>query len=336
MNGTLLTWVKQIRAIKLLVLGAQALSQTESKKYIRILVTELFPRLCKQRIVLTDSDIHPAVKSTDGKQYISIPYNLFEQYLLLGQQYYIEHREWQQLSTFTNMMLDCCGYSKSPSIPAYSSRFQHLNQKRHRLHIDTHHHTPQLLHISIVFMLEFKAVTADFIRLSNEYYRAVCMLDDAGSQEKSCLIPICAIKPTGLKDHGYQDINTALQPEYCEPPSPATGDDSSDAEDHVSSDAINQNNKRTRTISSSSSTEKRRKLMAYPDRGGEGLDSYCMGGVDNALQILSQAADCMRHAVELWDWALKVVLPEGKSLEQMYGSWEQGKRVAIRGNAYVG
>ncbi|KAK4510502.1 uncharacterized protein ATC70_004933 [Mucor velutinosus] len=311
-----------IRAIKLLVLGAQALSQTESKKYIRTLVTELFPRLCKQRIVLTDSDIHPAVKSTDGKQYISIPYNLFEQYLLLGQQYYIELREWHHLSIFTHMMLDCCGYSKSSLAPidnANSSRFQHLHQKRHYLHIDTHHQMPQLLHISIVFMLEFKAVTADFIRLSNEYYRAVCMLDDSSSHEKSCLIPICSMK--SITDRGHQDVNTAIQPEYYQAPSRATAD-SNEQDERVNSDTINENNKRSRSPSSSS-TEKRRKLMAYPYRGGEGLDSYCMGGVDNALQILSQAADCMRHAVGLWDWALKVALPENKSLDQLYGSWEK-------------
>ncbi|CAO3644085.1 unnamed protein product [Mucor fragilis] len=309
-----------IRAIKLLVLGAQALSQTESKKYIRVLVTELFPRLCKQRIVLTDSDIHPAVKSTDGKQHISIPYNLFEQYLLLGQQYYIERREWHHLSTFTHMMLDCCGYSKSAHRPN-SSRFQHLHQKRHYLHVDTHHPMPQLLHISVVFMLEFKAVTADFIRLSNEYYRAVCMLDN-GSEEKSCLIPICAMKSAGSKDHGYRDINTAIQPEYYLAPPPSIADSSSNQDEQVDGVVVNENNKRSRSLSTSS-TEKRRKLMAYPDRGGEGLDAYCMGGVDNALQILSQAADCMRHAVELWDWALKVALPESKSLDQLYGSWEQ-------------
>ncbi|KAL9539152.1 hypothetical protein MBANPS3_010431 [Mucor bainieri] len=315
-----------IKAIKLLVLGAQALSQAESKKYIRILVTELFPRLCKQRIVLTDSDIHPAVKSTDRKQYISIPHNLFEQYLLLGQQYYIERREWLHLATFTDMMLDCCGYSKLPSAPpthhrSSSNRFQHLYQKRHYLHVDTHHQTPQLLHISVVFMLEFKAITADFIRLSNEYYRAVCMLDDS-SREKSCLIPICTMKSTGgSKDHGYQDVNTAIQPEYYQATSPATVDSDSEQDDQEQQ-ALNANNKRSRSLSSSS-VEKRRKLMAYPDRGGEGLDSYCMGGVDHALQILSQAADCMRHAVELWDWAAKVALPEDKSLDQLYDSWEQ-------------
>ncbi|KAL7317404.1 hypothetical protein PS15m_003770 [Mucor circinelloides] len=311
-----------ITAIKLLVLGAQELGQAESKKYIRILVTELFPRLCKQRIVLTDSDIHPAVKSTDGKQHISIPYNLFEQYLLLGQQYYIERREWLHLTTFTNMMLDCCGYSKSVSASIQNSRFQHLHQKRHCLRIDSLQQTSQILHISVVFMLEFKAATADFIRLSDEYYRAVCMLDDS-SEEKSCLIPICAMKPTSSKQYGYRDTNTAIQPEFYPPPSPSNAN-SSDKDEENDGEIINENNKRTRSLSfSSSSTDKRRKLMAYPDRGGEGLDSYCMAGVDNALQILSKAADCMRHVVELWGWASKVALPENKSLDQLYGSWEQ-------------
>lgn len=325
--------MKQITAIKLLVLGAQALGQAESKKYIRILVTELFPRLCKQRIVLTDSDIHPAVKSTDGKQYISIPYNLFEQYLLLGQQYYIERREWLHLATFTNMMLDCCGYNKSLSASIQSSRFQHLHRKRHCLRIDSLYQTSQILHISIAFMLEFKAVAADFIRLSDEYYRAVCMLDDS-SEEKSCLIPICAMKPASSKQYGYRDTNTAIQPEFYQSPSPSNAN-SSDKDEENDGEIINENNKRARSLPFSSfSTDKRRKLMAYPDRGGEGLDSYCMGGVDNALQILSKAADCMRHVVELWDWASKMALPENKSLDQLYGSWEQGS-VAGKIKVYI-
>jgi len=182
-------------------------------------------------------------------------------------------------------------------------------------------------------MLEFKAVAADFIRLSDEYYRAVCMLDDS-SEEKSCLIPICAMKPASSKQFGYRDTNTAIQPEFYQPPSPSNVN-SSDKDEENDGEIINENNKRTRSLSfSSSSTDKRRKLMAYPDRGGEGLDSYCMGGVDNALQILSKAADCMRHVVELWDWASKVALPENKSLDQLYGSWEQGS-VAGKIKVYI-
>lgn len=319
------------------MLGAQSLAQVESKKYIRILITELFPRLCKQRIILTNSDIHPSVKSTDGKQYISIPWNLFEQYLLLGQQYYIERREWQNLSIFTDMMLDCCGYTKLGQIRFQSSlhnnRFQYMQQKRHYLYIDPNSEIQQL-NVSVAFMLEFKAIAADFIQFCNEYYRAVCMLDSP--EEKSCLIPICAIKP-GLKNNNYRGTNTAIQPEdyrFSSSPSAVIIDDGdNNVEDNY---RMNINKKRCRSpqLPSSNTTgrdsflvdlnNKRQKLVEFPDRGGEGLDSYCMGGVDNALQILSKAADCMRHVVELWDWASQMSLSDNKNLEQFYGGWEQG------------
>lgn len=279
------------------MLGAQNLNQSDSQKFIKILVTELFPRLCKQRILITDKSTQPSVKSTDGKQYIILPYHLFEQYLLLGQQYYIEHREWQELDYFTDIMLDCCGYTKlsQTRFPSHLYRFMYLQEKRSTLHT-----TPDL-NVTIAFMCEFKAVAAEFVQFSYEYYRAVCTLD---SDEKSCLIPICAIKPESL---------SAIQPDDYE--------DEEEEEDEEMEE-INMNNKRNNASIRNEYHSKRQKLVEYPDRGGQGLNSYCMGGVDHALQILSKAADCMRHIVELWDWASQL----SPDRDKIYSGWEEGNK----------
>jgi hypothetical protein len=295
------------------------LNQTESQKFIKILVIELFPRLCKQRILLTDKTAQPAVKSTDGKQYILLPYHLFDQYLLLGQQYYIEQREWQELNYFTDIMLDCCGYTKisQTRFPSHLYRFMYLQEKRSHLNIDSANNNLPELNVTIAFMCEFKAVVAEFIQFSYEYYRAVCTLDSSSGDEKSCLIPICAIKPNSL--HASTETmsdTTAIQPEdYTSSPSVEEDDDE-----------INSNNKRAPGFRRDSFSDyyhnKRQKLVEYPDRGGEGLNSYCMGGVDNALQILSKAADCMRHIVELWEWASQ--LSPDTEWDKIYSGWEEG------------
>jgi hypothetical protein len=300
------------------VLGAQGMSQSESKKYITVLVTELFPRLCKQRVLLVDKDVPPSVKSTDGKQYISLPYNLFEQYLLLGQQYYIERREWENLTNFTNMMLECCGYTKLGQIrfQSHVNKFQYIQEQRSHLGIDTNTKNYQELAVTVAFMCEFKAIAADFIQFCNEYYRAVCMLDS--TNEKSCLIPICAIKPANNASEcgHFTDTTTAIQPEDYRSSSSIEEDD----------DRLNANRKRGRSSSIIDLQNKRQKIIEMPDRGGQGLNSYCMGGVDQALQILSKAADCMRHSVELWDWAFSTA-PNG-SWTQIYSGWEEGRLIA--------
>lgn len=313
------------------------MSQRESRKYITILVTELFPRLCKQRILLLNKDVSPSVKSTDGKQYMSIPYNLFEQYLLMGQQYYTERREWKNLTDFTNMMLDCCGYTKLTQIqfPSHVSKFHYIQEKRCHLRIDPSAENPEELAVAIAFMCEFKAVAAEFIQCCNEYYRAVCMLDT--SDEKSCLIPICAIKPVMTNNTSesrpFADAITAIQPDDYHSHS------STSMEDDDESVRINLSNKRGRSSSPSSSSSrrnslathdpqqqqsqhKRQKIIEKSDGDDEGLNSYCMGGVDDALQILSKAADCMRHSVELWDWAFNMA-PNGPWC-RIYTGWEEG------------
>lgn len=73
------------------------------------LVTELFPRLCKQRLLLVRKDKVPSIKSTESKHYITLPYNLFEQFLLLGQRFYIKKHRWDDSAKFTCAMLSACG-----------------------------------------------------------------------------------------------------------------------------------------------------------------------------------------------------------------------------------
>lgn len=252
---------------------------------------------------MTDKNTQPTVRSTDGKQYILLPYPLFEQYLLLGQQYYIEHREWQELNYFTDIMLDACGYTKlsQTRFPNHLYRFAYLQEKRTSLHIDDTSSMPAL-NVMIAFMCEFKAVAAEFVQFSYDYYRAVCTLDNnavSSGDEKSCLIPVCAIKPLDLASNDEEDEE----------------------------DEINSNNKRMNNDNHHQFTEyennKRQKLVEYPDRGGEGLNAYCMGGVDNALQILSKAADCMRHIVELWEWASQ--LSPDTQWDKLYHGWEEGR-----------
>ncbi|KAI9350964.1 hypothetical protein BD770DRAFT_393997 [Pilaira anomala] len=337
-----------IRAIKLLVLGAQGISHSESKKYIKILVTELFPRLCKQRILLTHTDIQPCIRSTDGKQYILIPHNLFEQYLLLGQQYYIENRDWTELSYFTNCMLDCCGYTRLGQIgfQTHVSKFQYMQEKRGDIHLDFNSNDLKNLSVHVAFMCEFKAVAIEFIQFCNDYYRAVCTLDSVSDEERSCLIPICAIRPSvksqSLKSRYFTDVTTAIQPDGYRSSSGSSMDGGEEEEEEEDRYRNNLNNKRSRSLSSSpsSSTRKdpyidhthlhphqqqkhanKRPRVELPDRSGEGLNSYCMSGVDSALQILSKAADCMRHIVDLWDWAHQVS-PSGP-WNELYGDWEK-------------
>lgn len=291
------------------------MNQKERKDHIKILVTDLFPRLYKQRILLTQKNIQPTIRSTDGKQYIIIPYNLFEQYLLLGQQYYIENREWTELSNFTNCMLDCCGYTKLSKIgfQSHISKFQYMQEKRLQIRVDPNSENREDLIVSIAFIFELKVVAVEFIQFCYEYYRAVCTLDSTTGEKKSCLIPICAIKPALRNNTSerecFSDATTAIQPENYRSSSGSSIEEEENEEFH-----INANNKRSRSLSESFSSSERepdieintnkcQKMKFFNRGGGEGLDSYCMNGVDNALQILSKAADCMRHIVSLWNWA---------------------------------
>ncbi|KAI8066196.1 uncharacterized protein B0P05DRAFT_553331 [Gilbertella persicaria] len=145
------------------------------------------------------------------------------------------------------------------------------------------------LSIVATLMCEFMAATCQFVQFGYDYYKFVCGMDEQHkSQEKSCLIPVCSFQPNS--------------------PEVMTGQKRVTTEERTTLDFSNDNQ-----------PEKRPRLEEQ-DRG-QGLDSYCIRGVDEALQVLSQAADCLRHVVELWQWASTTI--SQKSLVDHLGGWEQ-------------
>jgi hypothetical protein len=151
------------------------------------------------------------------------------------------------------------------------------------------------------------AATSQFVQFGYDYYKYVCGTDDSNSssEEKSCLIPVCSFQPTTGPPlrAGYKRTQESEK---------TTLDFSDD------SSLLRRSDKRQRIESSSSSA-----TGDEDEEGrGQGLDSYCVKGVDNALQILSKAADCLRHMVELWSWATSKL--SQKTLVDHLGGWEQG------------
>ncbi|KAI9244818.1 hypothetical protein BDA99DRAFT_293163 [Phascolomyces articulosus] len=355
-----------IRAIDLLTHYARSMETIEiqhSEKCIKVLVTELLQRLWKQRILLTRRDRPPTVKSTDSKHYIVISYNLFEQYMLIGQRYYIQQHNWGELVKFTCAMLDCCGYTGLGRLDflSHTNRFQYMKEQRGNVRLDLddqakdgpdNSEQPEDLHVLVAFMCEFMAASAQFVQFGYEYYRAVCAVDDS-HQEKSCLIPICAIRPDFPNNNNNNNSNSSDNNTRPRSSSAASSSSSRDRQgfqpDESSSTAIvpsvmrneelqssrkrnapendtsntdnNNNNsmKLTRLVEPLRHTKKL-KLDNIPDRG-EGLNAYCMRGVDDALQILSKAADCMRHLVDLWQWGF-MTSPK-TNWNTVFGGWEQ-------------
>lgn len=298
------------------------------------------------------------MKSTDSKHYIVIPYHLFEQYMIIGQRYYIEKRNWTELTKFTCAMLDCCGYVSQSILEnvarcndclsfifsyvgigrldflSHTNRFQYMKEQRNNIRLDpddqiketatetsNDHNEPQQqqpedLLVLVAFMCEFAAAAGQFIQFGYDYYKAVCAVDD-GKEEKSCLIPICAIQPS---------FAAAIKPESPTKPasssneSPPTTSQESNVRKRTAAERDAEND-RDNTGSSSERQSKKIKLdNNLPDRG-EGLNAYCMRGVDEALQILSKAADCMRHLVDLWQWG-SITSPR-TNWNTVFLGWEQ-------------
>ncbi|KAI9310757.1 hypothetical protein BX666DRAFT_2032687 [Dichotomocladium elegans] len=356
-----------IRAIDLLTMYARSIQTIEpqhSEKCTKVLVTDLLQRLWKQRILLTGRDRTPSVKSTDSKHYIAIPYNLFEQYILIGQRYYIQQHNWGELVKFTCAMLDCCGYSGLGRLDflSHTNRFQYMKEHRPEIRIDqdelvaTLNEHPEDLYVLVTFMCEFMAATAQFVQFGYDYYRAVCAIDDT-HHENTCLIPICAIRPNsnsnsvastaticgGDISKGNHKFKTAPTPRppgvgaaaVPQPSSPITDENSSAetlARKRSTTDREYENNRSIGVDHSEGDQQqqqqqqqqerqlKKLKMDNIPDRG-EGLNAYCMRGVDDALQILSKAGDCMRHLVELWHWG-SVTAPN-TNWANVFGGWEQ-------------
>ncbi|ORZ16308.1 hypothetical protein BCR42DRAFT_482563 [Absidia repens] len=381
-----------IRTMKLLILGAQG---DDKDKCIHILVTNLFPRLWKQRILLTNSGCTPTIKSTDGKHYIIIPCNLFEEFLRLGQRYYIDHRRWNDIIKFTCSMLDCCGYEGLARLDflSHTNRFQYLKEQRHSLQViqndavqqqqqqqqsaaredetspstsfasrsittktpssPTSTSATSVLGINadkdtlltvVAFMCEFMAVSSQFTQFAYDYYRAICVLDSSSPssssssssdtsdttsgggqrQEKSCLIPICAIQSSNqLVGEHWKKPTTKTATTTSSRQAPTSNPTLSSS---TSTTTLNENQYQDNDHQHQTKKSKQMdhiyedELDSGNSKGSDGLNSDCMMGVDQTLQILSKAADCLRHLVNLWDWATHKA-PD-IHWTSLFGSWE--------------
>lgn len=197
-------------------------------------------------------------------------------------------------------------------------RFQYLKEHRNSVRIDDENENgdiqvlPSIEDLSIIstLMCEYMATTSQFVQFGYDYYKYVCGTDDVSSsaEEKSCLIPVCSFQPNHSTSHKSGTKRT-----HDNNPEKNTLDFSDDT--HL----LRRDDKPKRINSSSSSSV----MDDDENNRGKGLDSYCVKGVDNALQILSKAGDCLRHCVDLWNWANGQL--SQKTLTDHLGGWEKGK-----------
>lgn len=158
-------------------------------------------------------------------------------------------------------------------------------------------------------------IISQFVSFGYDYYMAVCGENDSSRPgvEKTCLIPICAFKP--IKGDAINDTSLSA------PPSTESAHRQRQMEEAPS----------RLTNTNDQHCQKRMKMdqvAAAP--GGQGLFAECMQGVDQALQILSKAADCLRHLVDLEQWASATCA----NLDTLK-SWESGQRNNKRGKVVV-
>lgn len=188
---------------------------------------------------------------------------------------------------------------------------------------------PEDLHVLVVFMCEFMAATSQFVQFGYDYYKAVCVIDDSAQDEKACLIPICAIQPGVLKkgsmplvsSHDDDSHHHEQQQQQPLQQLQRTEHDDADAARKRTIDERNEDNS-TPNDDEERQTKKAR-LDEMLEERGQGLDAYCMKGVDEALQILSKAGDCLRHLVDLWQWAA-MKSPKTNWIT-VFGGWEEGE-----------
>lgn len=204
-------------------------------------------------------------------------------------------------------------------------RFQYLKEHRNSVRIDDDSiengennsnaspspNSDDLLLISTL-MCEYMMATSQFVQFGYDYYEYVCGTDKTSSQseEKSCLIPVCSFQPLKTSPSSSSKVGNKRGP----------NDDDSSTEKttlNFANDSSLQGDKRQRLDKSTMN------VIRHNDDRGSGLDSYCVNGVDEALQILSRAGDCLRHIVELWQWATDNM--SSKSATDLTDGWEKGK-----------
>lgn len=206
---------------------------------------------------------------------------------------------------------------------SYAVRFQYLKEHRNSVRIDDDGENgdfnalPSIEDLSIIstLMCEYMAATSQFVQFGYEYYKYVCGTDESlsSAEEKSCLIPVCSFQPN---NGGHNKSGSKRT--YDSSSEKNTLDFSDDS--HL----LRRNDKLKKFSSSSSSS-------VTDDDDNEraiGLDSYCVKGVDNALHILSKAGDCLRHCVDLWNWANGQL--SQKTLTDHLGGWEKGKDRTVK------
>lgn len=205
---------------------------------------------------------------------------------------------------------------------------------------------PNSLSVMVAFICEYLAVTSQFTQFSYDYYRAICVIkddnnSDNSTNEKACLIPICAIQSNVLfgDHHPNPSTNIASSSSPSSPTLSSSSSNNNTNNNNTTTSSISSVNTISITTSASSPTNnikdnegnknqaefrqnKKIKLDNY-DRlsKNEGLNSNCMEGVDQSLQILSKAGDCLRHLVNLWDWATHT--SPGIDWIRLFGDWEK-------------
>ncbi|CAO3660128.1 hypothetical protein CU097_013312 [Rhizopus azygosporus] len=293
-----------IEAINTLILSAQKMEGEEKQQLIKTLVTELFPRLCDYKLLLVRRDIVPSVRNTN-EPLICLPYNLFEQFLLLGQRFYIKQHKWKEATQFTCSMLAACGYKGLDDenyISHHDLRLQYLKEHRNTVRVDREELGVDALSVDdfvvlVTVMCEYMAASCQFVQFGYDYYRAVCGMNSENTDDKkSCLIPICIFQPNNNNKPGTSNDKTTI-------------DFSEDTQ-------MTARRKRPRLDYAEDNEEEK-----IEQERNQGLDSYCVKGVDDTLHILSQAGDCLRHIVELWQWASDRI--SENELVDHFGNWEK-------------
>jgi hypothetical protein len=191
---------------------------------------------------------------------------------------------------------------------SHTIRFQHLKEHRQKIRTETADEDDDAaarLMVSATMMCESMTIISQFVSFGYDYYMAVCGENDdpRSSVEKTCLIPICAFKPI----KGETPPSSAHQKQQME-------------------DAPS----RSKNTTNDQHCQKRMKMDQAATTGRQGLFAECMQGVDQALQILSKAADCLRHLVDLEQWASGTCtnLDTLKSWESGKAEQQNGARVA--------
>ncbi|KAG2180948.1 hypothetical protein INT43_008528, partial [Umbelopsis isabellina] len=255
-------------------------SDAPTTQYRSLLVRDIIPFLFKYRLEIVSGDERQV--KTDGK-HITALFNkkYYLQLLRVGQSYFANQAEWDNLFQFTTCMLKPCGLEISFAGPV-ENFIAELTRTRP---MEPDNEMPMNR-----IEYETAAVISKLLQLSMEYYDHICSNDDS-NEEKCCLIPICALSPI------------SADPVHRQNASLAETDNHKDSED-----LININGKRLRSprigsesasSNTSSSDSSELEKPSQPKKQKETSDKYMTKDVEEALFILNCASQCLHHLDEL-------------------------------------